>query len=61
MYMSVPQDIIRIREAIYGEEVRGAIADAIQEMYDQLTFAGIAFDKFAVEGTSLVVVTRTLN
>lgn len=59
--MSVPQDIIRIREAIYGEEVREAIADAIQEMYDQIIFDGVAFDIFAVDGTSLVVNTRTIN
>ena len=59
--MSVPQDIIRIREAIYGEEVRGAIADAIQEMYDQLIFSGVAFDTFTVSGTSLIVNTRVVN
>lgn len=59
--MSVPQDITRIMTAVYGEEVRGAIADAIQEMYDQLIFSGVAFDTFAVEGTSLVVNTRVVN
>lgn len=59
--MSVPEDITRIRSAIYGEEVRGAIADAIQEMYDQVVFAGVAFNTFEVDGTVLVVDTRVIN
>lgn len=59
--MSVPEDITRIRSAIYGEEVRGSIADAIQEMYDQVVFAGVAFDNFYIDGTSLVVNVRNVN
>lgn len=58
--MSVPEDITRIRSAIYGEEVRGSIADAIQAMYDQVIFAGVIFDSFYVEGASLIVNTRTI-
>ena len=34
--MSIPQNVERIRNAIYGEEVRSAIADSIEEM-DNIT------------------------